>query len=210
MVHKKFVKKGAVYMQNKNAIKMAYVIFLIICAIYYIVSDIFHLEFENWERIVCATTIASYFFSGADARKTILSVAEKIKESLHYSNKELIKIKNEWEHDSEKNNGNIYNIEDLNDCINESESTILRLTNDIETNHKLIFRSNVVGFVVFFCILTFGDVFRFFEKRQEFYTLLAFIVILAAETYQEHWVEKYSSLVEIVKKLNYKEENKNE
>lgn len=196
-------------MENKNTIKIAYVIFLVICAIYHTISDVFHLEFENWKRIICAATIASYFFSGASAKKTILSVTVKINDSLKYSNKELITIKNKWEQEPEKNNG-VHNVKELDDFIDKNNIIIQKVTNDIAKNNKSIFVLNVIGFVVFFCILTFGDVFSFFEKGQDYYTLIAFILILGAETYQENWVAKHSSLVENAKKLNNQEENENE
>lgn len=42
---------------------LAYIIFLLICVVYYYASTVFKFEFSEWNRIVVAVTISSYFFS---------------------------------------------------------------------------------------------------------------------------------------------------
>ena len=179
-------------MQNKNAIKIAYILFLIICAIYHIIADVFQLEFETWERIVCAATIASYFFSGASARKTIFSITEKVKNALEDSNRELIMIKKEREQFPEKYTDSKYPNEYLNDIIEKNEKTLQKLTK----KDYWTFLLNVMGFLAFFCIFAFTGVYQIFAKSQEFFTLLAFIIILVAETYEEYFMSNYQWTLE--------------
>ena len=193
-------------MQNKNAIKIAYIIFLIICAVYHIIADIFHLEFEAWERLVCAATIASYFFSGASSNKTILSITEKLKKSLEDSNKELIMIKKEREQFPEKYIDSKYKEEYLDDAIEKNEKTLQKLNK----KNNWTFRLNVIGFLAFFCIFAFTGVYRFFANSQEFFTLLAFILILVAETYEEFFMNNYYWILENSHELNKTEINQKE
>lgn len=189
-------------MQNKSAIKIAYIIFLIICAIYHIIADIFHLEFEAWEKIVCAATIASYFFSGASSIRTISSISMKLRKSLEDSNMELIRIKKEREQFPEKYLDSKYTIEYLDDVIKENEKTLQKLN----TKANFVFPLNVIGFISFFCILAFNGVYKFFANSQELFTLIAFILILVAETYEEYFMSNYNWILEFsTKETNCRE-----
>ena len=68
--------------KHKNTMKIAYIIFLILCAIYHIVADIFNLDFSSWDKIVCATTIASCIFAMASSKKSQYNIISKIIRSL--------------------------------------------------------------------------------------------------------------------------------
>lgn len=182
-------------MSNKFSLKLAYILFLIICVLYYVISHAFDCEFENWKRIVCATTIASYFFTIASAKQTIYSIIEKIEDSIKDSNKELCEIKDKMIKSPDKYKDSMYNIEDLNRFIAKDEEFINKCEKENFKNQNLIFLLNTLGFLIFFCILTFTYIYQLFADLQELFTILAFIMILLADAYEEYWIEKHSSLL---------------
>ena len=57
-----------------------------------------------------------------------------------------------------------------------------------------MFWLDVAGFLVFFCIMAFDGIFVFFAKSLDWYTLLAFIVMLFVEYMESTKVSLYDEL----------------
>ncbi len=187
---------------NKFELKTAYIAFLIVCIFYYFISGIFDLEFENWERIICATTIASYFFSIAGAKKSIYLLTSKIIVSIKDSVRRYNEIKSKMIESPDEHKDSVLSIEDLELIIAEDKDVIEKCEKENLKNRRNIFLLNTLGYLVFFCILTFKYIYQFFEDSQDFYTLLAFVIILLTDAYEEYFMNKIGWL------LNKNNENK--
>lgn len=80
--------------KTRNPLMLAYIIFLCICGIYQVISGACELEFPMWQRVVVATTIASYFFSLCSISKLTAKTSKKVLEYTEEQNslyKELYK-----------------------------------------------------------------------------------------------------------------------
>ena len=163
--------------KQQKPIMFAYIIFLCFCAVHYWLSTIYEFEFENWERIIAAVTISSYFFSSNSltktkivAKKEVLRESEERRELLNKQMKVLLKLsdsKNETSHA---------------ECfLNKNNDFILKIEKQIEREENIVFIIDVIGFFMFFCILTFNEVYYLFEPYQGICTLLAFIIVLLVE-----------------------------
>ena len=179
-------------MYNKLSIKFAYIFFLFICAIYYIIARIFQLEFENWGRIICATTIASYFFSIASARQSIMRSLEQMVGSLKKAYKANIDRKEQMIISPEKYENSVYSLDDIENMLVEDSKVINKNEKEIRKSKLQILILNILGFFIFFCILTFKSVYQMFVGTQDFYTLLAFLIILFSDLYEDFWIETYT------------------
>ena len=180
--------------------KIAYIIFLILCVIYHIVADAFNLEFNSWDKIVCATTISSCLFAIANSKKSIYNIATKVMCSLVNSNSGLKKIKDEYSENPEKCENKKYDSDYLAQVIAENETNIEKIEKHKMSNLKQSYVFNIMGFLIFFCLIVFDFIYAYLGPMQDFYTLLAFVVILITDAYEESWTYNYGDLIE--KSLN--------
>ncbi len=182
--------------KHKNTMKIAYIIFLILCAIYRIIADVLNLDFSSWDKIVCATTISSCFFAMASSKKSLHNIVSKVICSLRSSNYELKKIKDKPSQNSEKYTNSKYDTDYLAQVIVENETQLDKMEKNKAFNLQQSFIFNIIGFLMFFCLMAFDFMYSFLESMQDFYTLLAFIVILLTDAYEESWAYNYGSLLE--------------
>ena len=185
------MKKSSVF-----ELKFAYILFLMVCAIYHIVAGIFNLEFEAWERIVCAATIASYFFSIASAKKSMCTLASKINGAIKSSRKNYIEIKSEMMANPDKHVDSALSVDDLEKIIAEDDEVTKKFDKECCKQQKWAFVLNATGFLVFFLILTFRGIYGLFDTSQDFFTLLAFVLILFVDTFEEFWMNKYGWIIQ--------------
>lgn len=190
-------------LKNKSPIMLSYIIFLFICLIYYIGSKAFNFQFDAWERIIIAATIASYFFTFSFCTKSVVKIGCKAREyykteyDFWCSNIEVsLQIK-----DDEKENENKTD----DSRLKKINSMIDSISSDITKYEKLTFRFNVLGFLVFFVILTFDPISSWLSKLQEMFTLIAFVLILLVEYLEPIYYEKLENskkeLVQVFKNL---------
>ena len=195
--------------KHKNTMKIAYIIFLILCSIYHIVADIFNLDFSSWDKIVCATTISSCIFALASSKKSQYNIVSKVIRSLSSSNNELKKIKDERSQNPEKYTNSKHDTDYLEQVIVENETQLDKMGKNKVSHLQQSFIFNIIGFLAFFCLMTFDFMYSFLEPMQDFYTLMAFIVILLTDAHEESWAYNYGNLLEKSLNLCDTEENEN-
>lgn len=180
--------------QSQQPLMVAYIIFLCICGGYYIVSGIFKLEFPVWQRVVAAATIASYFFSLCSVYKVTVKMAKRNLDNISDQNMLYRKIlqKEKKLHTDE---GKLTKIaEYINHQLTENQQDAVKAQNEVDKEGKKVFWLDVTGFLVFFCIMAFDGIFAFFAKSLDWYTLLAFIVMLFVEYMESTKVSLYDEL----------------
>lgn len=196
--------------KNKNAMMIAYIIFLIICMLYHLFADEFNLEFDSWNKIVCATTISSCLFAIANSKKSQYNISTKVKRYLIYSNNDLEKIKDKRLKNPEKYKNSKYEISFLAELIEDNKKHIEKIEKLTVSTLRQSFIFNVIGFLMFFCLIVFDFVYNFFGQMEGFYTVLAFVVILLTDVYEEKWAYNYEELLEKSFDLYDTEEQTNE
>lgn len=180
--------------QSQQPLMVAYIIFLCICGGYYIVSGIFKLEFPVWQRIVVAATIASYFFSVSSMPKLTFKMGIKNLDSIEKQNELYAKILTKedmlFSQDGKPTHGSEFISNQLSENIEEK----VKVRKEIVKMEKKAFWLDVTGFLVFFCIMAFEGIYTFFVKTQEWYTLLAFVLVLFVEYLESTKVSLYDEL----------------
>ncbi len=181
---------------------IAYLLFLALCMVWYILCKLFNMDFEVWKRLVCAATFASFFFALASFKKTQANVLSTIKNSLYDSinslNALIVKKEN-------SQNNSIVTIDDLKSEIDNDKQVINDFIHQIEQANRASFAWNAVGFFMFFFISYFDFLYLFLVNGQDFLTLLAFTFILFIDVYGEYWIEKHNQII----KLNKLEDTQN-
>ena len=191
--------------QSQQPLMVAYMFFLCICGGYYIVSEIFKLEFAIWQRVVAAATIASYFFSLSSVPKLTVKIAKRNLDNISDQNALYKKIlqKEQKLHTDNKKTSKI--VEFINCQLTENQEDATNAQKEIVKSGKNVFWLEVVGFLVFFCIMTFDRIYAFFAKTLDWYTLLAFILMLFVSyiesTKVSHHDELCKSSVENLNKI---------
>lgn len=196
----------------KRPLKLAYIIYIAVCIVYHIVTRILEVDFEMWNRIIVAVTIASYAFSFAGLPKASMRTTKKIRE-LNYEEKALV-----YRIAKEDVGGKFK--EDIDGILHEINSEIDSMDKDIDKLEKWAFALDVLGFVSFFCVLSFIPLFEFFAQLQDFYTLLAFFLILLAEYVEDKFEDRLyraknkmlntTERIELVEEQKKLEKNKTE
>lgn len=166
-------------MKSKKPLMLAYIIFLCICTIYHLFAKFLNWEFLMWEPILVGVTIASYFFSISSIYKSMINQEEQLitflneekQKAIHIYEKEKELIDDEKRVELLKDNDFL---EDTNKLISETEKTLSK-------NKRASFRFDVIGFLVFFCIITFPQINQYFAQLQETFTITAFIGVLLTE-----------------------------
>lgn len=199
----------------QKPLMLAYIVFLIICIVFYPVSEILDLNFSRWDNIIVAATIASYAFTLSTMPKLILRLENTHLSYIKEDSNILKKIQ-------KKVNESFNETESSNELIEEINSEIKTNDNDIEKCEKAIKRCtkisfwlDTIGFIIFFCILTFDWLYSRFAKSQEIYTLCAFIIIMIVEYFETTKVANYeckykeliSKKTELLELLEYKSKN---
>ena len=189
--------------QSQQPLMVAYIIFLCICGGYYIVSGIFKLEFPVWQRVVAAATIASYFFSLCSVYKVTVKMAKRNLDNILDQNMLYKKIlqKEKKLHTDE---GKLTKIAEYINCLlTENQQDAAKAQNEIDKAGKTVFWLEVAGFLAFFCILSFDGIYAFVAKSLDWYTLLAFIIMLFVEYMESTQVSLYDEMCKSsVDKLN--------
>lgn len=199
----------------QKPLMLAYIVFLIICIVFYPISEMLDLNFSRWGNIIVAATIASYAFTLSTMPKLILRLENTHLSYIKEDSNILKKIQN-------KVNESFNETESSNELIEEINSEIKTNDNDIEKCEKAIKRCtkisfwlDTIGFIIFFCILTFDLLYSRFAKSQEIYTLCAFIIIMIVEyfettkvaNYERKYKELISKKTELLEFLEYKSKN---
>lgn len=189
--------------QPQKPLMLAYILFLCVCLIANIFSGVLNFDFSAWSKIVVAATIASFFFSGS----TIPKMNAKMTRNACNSAMEQHEIYTQICKQKEKLCSITYEGKKVYECAEETMNEVaekIKYGKDaIVAAEKRAFQWDVLGFLVFFCILTFDGLYAYFEKSQDVYTLLAFIAVLAVDYIESTFIKKYEDrAAESVKVLN--------
>ena len=180
--------------QSQQPMMVAYIIFLCVCGGYYIVSGIFKLEFPVWQRVVAAATIASYFFSLCSVPKLSAKMSRKQLDYISDQNALYKKILQK-ETKIHTDDGKLTKTADfINRQLTENQEEAVKNQKEIVKMGKQAFWLDVAGFLAFFCILTFDGIYAFVAKSLDWYTLLAFILVLFVEYLESTKVSFYDEL----------------
>lgn len=160
---------------------LAYIIFLGVCIVYHLVASICNLEFFSWNRIILAATIASYFFSLSSLDKMIIKQEKSNAETFC---EELVVLKRIYAKEKKLAEGK----KDEPEMLRQIENAIEEDKKKIEDGHKTLiksekaaFREDVLGFLAFFCIISFEGIYKFFTPFQDLCTLGALLMMITME-----------------------------
>ena len=175
---KKKTKKGEknlLFPYLSSPIVYAYLIFLFISIIVYVICRVFKNDYFEWNKIVVAATVATCFFTFANVFRIAADLhSEKVELSSEY--REQLKLigrtiaKDFHTDDDSLSNG----INELNAEIEEEE--ILKLKNE-----KRYYVLMILGFLAFFSITCFNIVYETISDMQSYLTMLAFMLMLVCE-----------------------------
>ncbi len=167
--------------KTQKPLMLAYILFLIVSLLYHSISSIFNIEFSAWERILVGTTIASYFFTLSSSYKffikTDTNTLNFAEEHLELSKQFITKEMGSCLTDEEKK----YLLESENELIDHFKGIISKTEKDIKKNKRKVFWCDVIGYLLFFCIITISPIYSFLSMAEETFTLAAFIFILIIE-----------------------------
>lgn len=180
---KEYKEKGdACYNMNNLKIKhqplmIAYMSFLSFSVVWHLVCKIFGLDFSAWQKIIVAATVASYFFSFASGNKYFVRV---YKELLKFQNDDLTWLQ-KMKSRANQLPQNDSLVEEIEKCIENDISSIEKSQRKINKSETWAFRFDVVGYLIFLCVLVVDPLYFFLAKSQDVLTLLAFLAILSIE-----------------------------
>ena len=160
---------------------LAYIGFLFVCIIYYLISYLFGLEFAVGNRVVVAATVASYFFMLSSLDK-LNTKQETINAELFEKELQLLKkirAKEQKLVEDEQKKQEL--LTSMDDWIKELKEIIESSHESISKHERKAFCTDVLGFLLFFCIVAFDFLYSFFAMTQEIYTLAAFAGVVAIE-----------------------------
>lgn len=191
---------------KKKPLMIAYILFLFICIFVHIFSNIFLFEFPMWQRIVVAATISSYAFTLSSSPK-LMSKSDT--QQAKYIEAEIAILQQTLSMKSDSNLDYGYIQEEINKKQEELETT----KQSILKQERSTFLWEMVGFLVFFCILAFDPIYSIFVKSQELYTLFAFAFVLfmnvieslVNDLYEDNYMmtkETYTTIIENLEKIN--------
>lgn len=195
-------------LKKNNLFMLAYILFLTIC----ICVRIFG-EFPMWSTIVSAITISSWFFAIADSNSSDATELRQINSIwLQYTDKEKTKANKILEHilakkenfiknDDEKNKQMTQEITSLFDDVIRNMNKIKEYDEDVqkelESNEKKANRYGktatvytILGFLTFFCIMSFKTISDIATGMQDTATVSAFGIILCTQYRSELRREK--------------------
>lgn len=202
--------------KSQKPMMLAYIIYLIFCVIYHAISNSLNFSFPMWERILVATTIASYAFSLVSLPRTMIKMEKTLMDFYNGYGEILRKIallEKEQGGDSKLNIR-----EDVHKELVDNNESIIKRKKSIGKKEFYAFILDVCGYLIFFCIISFDGLFRFFEASQELYTMYAFIILMivnyvettmfvAFEAKYKEFISSKNELIELLEKeLNRKEE----
>ncbi len=189
---------------KEHAFYYGYIIVLCLCFLYKICCIFRNFEFELWNQIIVAATVSTCFFCISD-------IFEQIKDIKQYKSIQLIALEEKTISLAEEilnHLGNMLINEGIDTSENESDDlrsklkeSLFRDNNNNSSQDKRSFIFDIIGFVVFLCILIFRGIYSFLLPWQDLLTLFAFIVILSCAAYKEHRLCKINEY--IVKKASF-------
>lgn len=190
--------EGNMNKSPQKPLLLAYIIFLFIALGYHSIAGLMGWQFSTWESIVVAATIASYAFSMsslikffAKKNRTYLQLLNQYLDLAKQLRKTEVNVVSECANKEKL-------LESGEDIIHTTINFISSLEKQIRKNDKISFAFDVAGYLVFFCILSFDAIFNFFYPMQEFFTLVAFIIILTIEYIESVQSVKYENTFNIL------------
>lgn len=167
----------------KNPVMVGYILFIAIVVLIYAASLLFHFPFDEWKRIVGATTVSTYFFSIANALHSLM-IQQKNRSEVYYSmllrakDYKLFAISNEIVLTKEFSN----HISKLTDPIIERLDSLHNSTVQRYKKNELLYEIiSVIGFVVFLLAISIKSIYTAVESSLELFTMLAFLMMFATE-----------------------------
>lgn len=184
----------------RNPLMLAYIIFLFICTIYYIICEVFKLEFNTWEHLVVAVTISSYFFTLSTAPRNHATFQKK---HIDFLNKNIALLTTVLEYEKETPTEKPFSAEDKKDIEKEIEDCRANKKQSkkfLKTCNILSFSLEVIGYLTFFCICTFDFIYKHLFDLQELLTVFAFLIILIIDYSDGILIEKQNKILDSFEK----------
>lgn len=195
-------------MKRNNSFMLAYIIFIFTCVVVRFSGD-----FPQWQILVAAITATSGIFSLADFNYTVsIELCEASKDTLKYAEtaiediQEMLKAIDVFldQSKNEENNELSRTEQERIDFYMQTKTKALSCLKDCEemkydtqkskrianVAEKIASTLTVVGFFLFFAIMAFEPVSKFFTNRQDVLTVLAFGTILWTQYLDETSKEK--------------------
>jgi hypothetical protein len=191
---------------------MAYIAFIILCAI---VHDAYPIP--SWEKLVSAITVSSAFFAFADPFLALANAMNRVIRSAdNYCNEtmnsigveraELNKISialevNDLDSPLIEKNKRLVNevlslIAELEDSLNETKQITLAGKKLAKRETRAGASLTIIGFFLFFCIITFPPISSFAIKLQDTITIFAFALVLLSQFIQDGLSDKVEEIID--------------
>lgn len=181
-------------MKRNNYFMLAYILFIGFC----IIGRLF-VEFESWGRLVAAVTCSSWFFAVADSHfSDVEYMQEYVEITTNYAKTNLKSIDTiikglqdritKMKAEPRYENASISDGEQLIKDLEEIKPYFQSKETELEKERRKIKRSSflskfytVVGFFIFFLIMTFNVFADIAEESQDYLTVVAFGSILLTQ-----------------------------
>ncbi len=176
--------------KTQKPLMLAYILFLIISLLYHGVSSVLNIEFLAWERILVATTIASYFFTCSSACKFFVKIDTN---TLNFANEHLKlskQLRNKEENALVDEENKKALLKSGQEVIDYTTKIIMDTEKSIRKHTRRSFWYDVIGYLLFFCTITISPIYNFLIPAEEVVTLTAFVLILLIEYVESTYVAK--------------------
>ena len=181
--------------QAQKPLMLAYIIFLCVCCGVKMFGHMISYDFKMWPKIVVAATIASCFFSISTLPKLNAKTMRKAYADTLEQNRLYAKI---CQHkDIISKSPSAKKILDYAEQTQlDNKEKLVCQEKEVTEADKRALRYDILGFLVFFCIFTFDEIYTYFYSLQELYTLLAFIIVLGVDYLESTFIKNYEDQAE--------------
>ena len=181
--------------QPQKPLMLTYIMFLCMCCAVRVIGDMFNYDFKMWPKIVVAATIASFFFSISTLPKLNAKMMRKAHADTLEQNRLYAKICQHKDVISKSPSAErILNYAEQTQIDNKEK--LAYQEKEITEADKRSLKFDIFGFLVFFCIFTFDEIYAYFYDMQELSTLLAFIVVLGVDYLESTFIKNYEDQAE--------------
>ena len=175
---------------QRKPLMLAYIIFLIVCVFYNMIAKYLDWDFQMWNPILVGVTVASYFFTLSSNIKNLINRDKELLDFLIEEKRKIKEILVKEETLDKKESEPLAKIN--NEYLAELEGDIKKTAKGIKKIGQKAFALDVVGYLVFFCIIVFPEINRFFLSSQDTITMTAFVAVLLNEYIDNIFDERFT------------------
>lgn len=194
--------------KNNSPIMLAYVIILFACSLLNFLDKLLVLNIADWNSVLSAAAVATYFFSLANMEKVTCSL---IKKSYRLKVDKLKLLSRRVK--ANKLYSGTDNVKELINEIDEIEKEtedvmkrdIVKVDSEIGKSDKIVFITNTLGYIAFFAVLIINPIKKWAANMQDILTLIAFAVAAGTDYIMEVRTKQFDDEYKNIKALYEKQ-----